>query len=807
MVLGLSRPFPLRRRQQQTEGVLAERVTEEGPKDGITTTARAVDMQDGLAKTHKYDDPNLPEDTLNDIENVVRIADVEREIVLEKLLEDQSPYPEVAAAVRNYDEDLPANTIRAWTLGMLFATIGSALNMLFSLRAPSIIISSIVAQLVAYPFGVLWAKCLPNRQFKTFGIKWNLNPGPFNMKEHTIIVVMANCTFGNGAAYSTDVLVAQEAFYGQRFGWGFQLLLTLTTQSIGYGLAGLARRFLVWPAAMIWPTNLVNTSLFYALHDHSPSDPALTSGWSISRYRYFTYVFIGSFCWYWFPGYIAQFLSAFVFVTWIKPNNVVVNQLFGGFTGLGLIPLTFDWTQITGYVLSPLIPPWHAIANTLIGMFIFYVITVCGIHYSGTWYAAYLPISDSNSYDNTGAKYNVTKILTPEFTLNEQAYKEYSPLFLSTTFAMSYGLSFATITSLVVHTFLYYGKDIWKRFKLARSQEADVHMKLMCKYPDAADWWYVTFFVVMLALSFVTCLVWDTGLTWWALIIALIVAFVFTIPIGMIQAITNVQIGLNVLTEFLIGYILPGRPIAMMLFKTYGYIAMYQGLAFVTDLKLGHYMKIPPRTMFFAQVTATIWSCIVQIAVFNWALGNINEICDPLQANHFTCPQGRVFFQASVIWGLIGPMRIFSPGQIYYKLLYFFIIGALAPVVFYFLTRAFPKSPARYLMAPVIFGGSGQIPPATCLNYLAWGSVGYIFNRVIRKRYMGWWSTYNYLTSAALDSGLAISTIVIFFALTMSNTNAPDWWGNTAIFNTADFLETAVQKVVNPGEIFGPSKW
>lgn len=28
----------------------------------------------------------------------------------------------------------------------------------------------------------------------------------------------------------------------------------------------------------------------------------------------------------------------------IKPNNVVINQLFGGYTGLSLIPITFDWT-------------------------------------------------------------------------------------------------------------------------------------------------------------------------------------------------------------------------------------------------------------------------------------------------------------------------------------------------------------------------------------------------------------------------------------------------------------------------------
>lgn len=53
------------------------------------------------------------------------------------------------------------------------------------------------------------------------------------------------------------------------------------------------------PAAMIWPTQFANTTLFYALHDKSASDPSQTNGWSISRYRYFMYVMIGAFCWYW----------------------------------------------------------------------------------------------------------------------------------------------------------------------------------------------------------------------------------------------------------------------------------------------------------------------------------------------------------------------------------------------------------------------------------------------------------------------------------------------------------------------------
>jgi len=45
-------------------------------------------------------------------------------------------------------------------------------------------------------------------------------------------------------------------------------------------------------------------------------------------------------------------------------------------------------------------------------------------------------------------------------------------------------------------------------------------------------------------------------------------ATTYNIAIGMIQAITNQQVGLNVIRELIIGYALPDHPIAMMLFKT-----------------------------------------------------------------------------------------------------------------------------------------------------------------------------------------------------------------------------------------------
>lgn len=162
---------------------------------------------------------------------------------------------------------------------------------------------------------------------------------------------------------------------------------------------------------------------------------------------------------------------------------------------------------------------------------------------------------------------------------------------------------------------------------------------------------------------------------------------------------------------------------------------------------------------------------------------------------------------ASVIWGLIGPARIFSPGQIYSALFWFFGLGAIAPIIFYFGARKWPASPIKYLMAPLIFGGAGSIPPATPLNYLSWGLVGYIFQKVIRQKYFGWWSRLNYLTSSGLDLGLALSTLFIFFAFTMNNIEGPVWWGNTIVSATMDAQDTAVQAVVAPGQHFGPDVW
>lgn len=161
---------------------------------------------------------------------------------------------------------------------------------------------------------------------------------------------MANVV-ANGV-YAIEVVSSQRLFFDANWGFGYAIMLCLSSQIIGFAFAGCVRQFLVWPAAMIYPGALVNTALFSALHkNYGRKEKNHTS-----RERFFVIALICSFVWYWFPGYLFTALSVFNWVCWIAPNNIVVNQLFGYSSGLGMGFFTFDWAMIS-YVGSPLVIP------------------------------------------------------------------------------------------------------------------------------------------------------------------------------------------------------------------------------------------------------------------------------------------------------------------------------------------------------------------------------------------------------------------------------------------------------------------
>lgn len=171
---------------------------------------------------------------------------------------------------------------------------------------------------------------------------------------------MSNVSFGFGSADSTNIIQAAR-FYGFSLPPGFSVMVVLCCQLLGYGVAGLSARWLVDPASLIWPGVLSNVALLSSLHSRAN---AIADGWKISRIRFFFVAGGIAFVWYWFPGLIFTGLSYFTWICWIAPDNLAVNQIFGMVTGLGLFPLTFDWSMVA-YNTNPLLSPYVTLTLTL----------------------------------------------------------------------------------------------------------------------------------------------------------------------------------------------------------------------------------------------------------------------------------------------------------------------------------------------------------------------------------------------------------------------------------------------------------
>jgi OPT oligopeptide transporter protein len=268
---------------------------------------------------------------------------------------DNSPYPQVRASVPATDDPtLSISTPRMWTLSLLFAVAGSATNLFFSLRYPSVAITPVIALVLVHPLGKLWDILFkhhddPDEVFLD-GIRQSLEPdthsaarrirlwlaqGRWNEKEHACVYISSNVSFG--FAFATDVIVEQHKFYKQDVPILYQILLTISTQILGYAFAGLTRRYLVRPAAMIWPGTLMSTAMFTTMHKQD-NEPA--NGWTISRYRFFIYVWTGAFTWYFLPGLLFPALSYFNVITWFAPKNVVIANLVRQLSTYQFIRLT-----------------------------------------------------------------------------------------------------------------------------------------------------------------------------------------------------------------------------------------------------------------------------------------------------------------------------------------------------------------------------------------------------------------------------------------------------------------------------------
>ncbi|KAK1316225.1 Oligopeptide transporter 1 [Acorus calamus] len=213
----------------------------------------------------------------------------------------------------------------------------------------------------------------------------------------------------------------------------------------------------------------------------------------------------------------------------------------------------------------------------------------------------------------------------------------------------------------------------------------NIHNRIMKKnYEEVPQWWLYVVLVVMICLAMFACEGFDQQLqlTYWGIFLAAGLAFLFTLPNSIITATTNQTPGLNVITKLIIGYLYPGKPLA-------------NAIAFLSHFKLGHYMKIPPKSMFLVQLVGSVVASSAYFGTGWWLLEFVENICDCqwnlLDGHPWTCPNDEVFYNASIIWGMVGSFRMFGPLNLYMKTNWFFLLGLLAPVPVWVLVRAFPN--------------------------------------------------------------------------------------------------------------------
>ena len=606
-----------------------------------------------------------------------------------------SPYPEVRAISAPVDDPtIPCETIRAHLLGYIWAVLAQFTNSLFNSRFPAISLSSAVAQILLYPCGLALAWVLPDWGITIGGTRHSLNPGPWTYKEQMLSTIIIDV--GLTSAYCFWNIQTQVVFYGDK--WltpGYGILLLLSTQLMGLGFSGLLRRFVIYPVEALWPNILPTLALNRALL--VPEKKEVIHGWSISRYKFFFIVFSCMFVYFWLPDFLFPALSLFAWMTWIAPNNFNLNVITGSQMGMGFNPIsTFDWNTLSA-AAYPLAFPFFAFSQQFAGTVLGGLIIIA-LYYTNTKWTAYLPINGSGTFDNTGASYNISMVIDPNTgILSQEALSAYSLPFYSAGNLVIYGAFFAFYPLTMVFIILDAWRPLFRAYKSmitaaggtfrrvavglknsgsslahGRIGEAGRHLmtamngdgtsiydgfddpftNLIRAYPEVPDWWFLIIAFIAFIFAIVIVSNWpQLNTPVWTVFFVIGLNLAFLIPMSYLYAISGTTEGLNVVTELIVGYALPGHPEALMFVKAFGYNINGQADNYISDQKMGFYSKLPPRAMYRGQVFSAIITALVCYGVVQFVDNSIPGICTPDQKSRFNCENGSViYFSSSVIW-------------------------------------------------------------------------------------------------------------------------------------------------------------
>lgn len=526
---------------------------------------------------HSLSEPDLSLEGC-EVESTHEIVDWDLQVRLEAaIVAFHSPYPEVRAVCDPFDDPtVSCETIRVYIVGLVWLAIGTFIGVFFNDRQPSISLSTSIVQLFIYPSGMLLAKILPKWSVTVFGTKLDLNPGPWSYKEQMLTTLFYSIA-GGLAAYVTSNITAQKLprFYDNDWvTFGYQTLLILSTNFLGFGFAGIMRRVSVYPVRAVWPTVLPQLAINQALMRHDKKENI--NGWTISRYNFLFLVTGSSFIYYWIPGYLFQALSTFNWISWIKPDNFNLATITGSVSGLGVNPITtFDWNIIDSN--SPLVLPFYNQVNNYAGIVLAFFCIV-GLYYSNYKWTKFLPINSQALYNNLGEPYSVRSILNEKSLFDNDKYQVVGPPFYTAANLVSYGAFFAVYPFVICYQGATDYKFVWSSIrkmvtgiinihKSTYDEFDDPHSRMMAKYKEVPEWCFCVILVMSIVFSILCVKLYPMLTAVWTIFFAIGISFIFYIPFTIIMSVTGFLLEVNVLVEIMFGYMVPGNPMALMFVK------------------------------------------------------------------------------------------------------------------------------------------------------------------------------------------------------------------------------------------------
>ncbi|WVQ69693.1 uncharacterized protein L199_007913 [Kwoniella botswanensis] len=693
------------------------------------------------------------------------------------------------------DDDDPSVTFRSMVLGTIMACFQASMTQIYLFKPTNVTISGSFIVLILYFIGNGWAALLPRGDhlekrwrdkhgtgslpfYVTFA-KF-INPSAFGLKEHSIAAITASAA-SNGAA-SISVFTVQNLFYDVKLTATTVILSTLSIGLFGYGLTGILRPVTVWHVEAVYWTNIPTVKSLQALHwDTVKNSKPL---------RVFWYCFGGMFLYEFFPAYIFPWLNS-VSIPCLASMNAtgdkaaILTNLFGGSLsneGLGILNISFDWQYITSAATSM---PLKLQGNYLIGIIACWI-AFLAVYYSDAWGGRNLPFLSTSLRTADGGRYVSTKVFV-DGVLDKQKLAEYGLPKVTSTYVWAMILGNAAIGGVIMHCIIFWGKDIWTAIKNSRKGVFDDrHHSAMEKYKEAPWYWYLAILVVAFILGLVVVIKEDITLSVGSYVTALVLGTVIAPFSTILYSRFGNGVATNQLMKMVAGLTSPGRPIANLYFSAWSHSVISQSLNLACDLKMGEYLKVPPRAMWLTQIYGTVLGAFINYVVMISVVNSHRDLL--IDSNSGSSTWSPAYFQSlntsATTWALAD--YLYNKNGQYFIVPLGLAIGAAAVIlhrIFVIFLPQIGRVSTSDLNLPQFFAYAGYLgfnQTQSCVIFSILFA-GFFTQYYLRNYRPHFFKNYSYLVTAAFDGGSLFVLFILSFAVFGAGGPSkpfPTWWGN-----------------------------